>query len=152
MSLSLSLVRHSPEHVFSWLESNLEHCKRRRDSPRTRQHFPLHIDPFMQSRGAPSNFANLKEEPLRASWPAMLVDPSWYVALSLVAIQNPLVMLSTVISIQPSAWPRLTSKSSRRTICARATSSTSPWHSTIEAASRLKSNGRLSWVSSRRKW
>mgnify|MGYP002378551691 CR=1 FL=1 len=32
----------------------------------------------MQSRGAPSNFATLKEEPLRASWPAMLVDPSWY--------------------------------------------------------------------------
>ena len=35
----------------------------------------------MQSRGAPPSFANLKEEPLRASWPAMLVDPSWYVHL-----------------------------------------------------------------------
>jgi hypothetical protein len=33
----------------------------------------------MQSRGAPSNFGGLKEEPLRASWSAMLVDPSWYV-------------------------------------------------------------------------
>lgn len=33
----------------------------------------------MQPRGAPSSFGNLKEEPLRASWPAMLVDPSWYV-------------------------------------------------------------------------
>lgn len=33
----------------------------------------------MQSRGAPPNFGSLKEEPLRASWPAMLVDPSWYV-------------------------------------------------------------------------
>ena len=38
------------------------------------------LDPYMQSsRGAPSNFGGLKEEPLRASWPAMLVDPSWYV-------------------------------------------------------------------------
>ncbi|CAF1122130.1 unnamed protein product [Rotaria sordida] len=35
-------------------------------------------DPFMQPRGAPSNFGSLKEEPLRASWPAMLVDPSCY--------------------------------------------------------------------------
>jgi hypothetical protein len=34
----------------------------------------------MQPRGAPSStFGGLKEEPLRASWPAMLVDPSWYV-------------------------------------------------------------------------
>jgi len=33
----------------------------------------------MQPRGAQSSFGNLKEEPLRASWPAMLVDPSWYV-------------------------------------------------------------------------
>ncbi len=35
----------------------------------------------MQPRGAPSSFGGLKEEPLRASWPAMLVDPSWYVKL-----------------------------------------------------------------------
>lgn len=35
------------------------------------------LDTFMQARTAPSNFGNLKEEPLRASWPAMLVDPSW---------------------------------------------------------------------------
>ncbi|UJR20993.1 hypothetical protein I4U23_024094 [Adineta vaga] len=36
-------------------------------------------DPFMQPRGAqPSTFGGLKEEPLRASWPAMLVDPSCY--------------------------------------------------------------------------
>ena len=36
----------------------------------------------MQPRGAPpSTFGGLKEEPLRASWPAMLVDPSWYVQL-----------------------------------------------------------------------
>lgn len=35
-------------------------------------------DPFMQSRGASSTFGDLKEEPLRASWPAMLVDPSCY--------------------------------------------------------------------------
>lgn len=41
------------------------------------------VDPFMQPRGAPSTFGNLKEEPLRASWPAMLVDPSWYVQSSL---------------------------------------------------------------------
>ncbi len=33
----------------------------------------------MQPRGTPSNFGGLKEEPLRASWSAMLVDPSWYV-------------------------------------------------------------------------
>jgi hypothetical protein len=33
----------------------------------------------MQPRGAPASFGSLKEEPLRASWPAMLVDPSWYV-------------------------------------------------------------------------
>ncbi len=50
--------------------------------------FPLEIDPFMQPRGAPATFAGgggngngLKEEPLRASWPAMLVDPSWSVKL-----------------------------------------------------------------------
>lgn len=35
----------------------------------------------MQPRGAPSTFGGLKEEPLRASWPAMLVDPSWYVQI-----------------------------------------------------------------------
>lgn len=35
----------------------------------------------MQPRGAPSSFGGLKEEPLRASWPAMLVDPSWYVKI-----------------------------------------------------------------------
>jgi hypothetical protein len=35
----------------------------------------------MQPRGAPSSFGSLKEEPLRASWPAMLVDPSWYVLI-----------------------------------------------------------------------
>jgi hypothetical protein len=49
-------------------------------------YFPLEIDPFMQPRGAPSTFAGggggLKEEPLRTSWPAMLVDPSWYVNFS----------------------------------------------------------------------
>ena len=60
----------------------------------------LVLDPFMQSRGAPASFGNLKEEPLRASWPAMLVDPSWYVF----CIENSVNNLSRVQSFPSSSY------------------------------------------------
>lgn len=59
-----------------FLSSRISHS--RQTSHSHERHLYFSVDPFMQSRGAPASFGSLKEEPLRASWPAMLVDPSWY--------------------------------------------------------------------------
>ena len=113
------------------------------------------LDPFMQPRGAPSTFGNLKEEPLRASWPAMLVDPSWYVRSSLaktISMQESSSSSALVISTQPLVLLRLISKSNHRTICAKVTSSILPWLCTTEVANQSKSNEPHSWASWKRKW
>lgn len=138
------------------LSSRLQHKRKTFHSPERHLYF---IDPFMQPRGVPSSFGSLKEEPLRASWPAMLVDPSWYV--SIVACRNIEVNLLhvivclfffLVISIQPLVLPPHTLKSNHPITSVKAIFFILLWLSMIEVANRLKSNERHLLVSSKKKW
>jgi len=107
----------------------------------------------MQPRGAQSSFGNLKEEPLRASWPAMLVDPSWYVlSIACFTMKKPGWTLFSVISIRQLALLQHISNGNHRIIYVKVISFILLLHSMIEVANQLKSNERHSSVLSKKTW
>ena len=110
------------------------------------------IDPFMQPRGAPSSFGSLKEEPLRASWPAMLVDPSWYVSIFIKRNMRHLLILILVTFIQPLVLLRHILKSNHQIIYVKAIFFILLWHSMIEVVNQLKSNVQRSLDLLKKKW
>ncbi len=118
----------------------------------------------MQPRGAPSSFGSLKEEPLRASWPAMLVDPSWYVTIFacfnlklnceiyLSHVMLFLFLFFLVTFIQQLVLLRHILKDNHQIIYVKVISFILLWLFMIEVVNRLKLNVQHLLVLLKKKW
>ncbi len=110
----------------------------------------------MQPRGAPASFGSLKEEPLRASWPAMLVDPSWYVYIlmdnSIVKHSCYMSFYFLVTSIQPLVLLRHILKSNHQIIYVKVIFFILLWLFMIEVVNPLKLNVQHLLVLLKKKW